>query len=154
MIGEPLSFGAVKEIDAAPLLGDAKTDVGVSGTLSGMTGLDCCDGSEFPTALVATAVKAYAVPGTSGATTQEVAGVNTVQLIFPGLEIIVKLTTGSPPLLDESKADGSMETVALPSPAVTVSITGAFGTFAGIIEADAVELSDVPTAFVALATKV
>ena len=37
IIGEPLALGAVKEIDAAPSDGAAKSDVGVPGTFIGVT---------------------------------------------------------------------------------------------------------------------
>jgi hypothetical protein len=153
-MGDPLELGVAKKMLAAPLLGAATNDVGVSGTLSGITGLEESDGKELPTAFVATALNAYAVPETSGETTHEVAGVSTVQLTPPGVDVIVKRTTGSPPLLARESAEVLIETVALLKPAVTVSIVGELGTFAGVTEAEAVELSEVPTALVARATKV
>ena len=88
-IADPLSLGVAKETEALLLPGAARIEVGVSGTLIGMIGLLGSDGKDGPTALVATAVNVYGLPGVNGAIVHEVAGAVTMQLAPPGDAVTV-----------------------------------------------------------------
>jgi len=80
-------------------------------------------------------------------TVHEVAGLVTVQVRPPGVEVTV-YEAGAPPV------PAATVTVAEPSPATAVGAGGVPGAAIGLTEPDAAEAPDVPAAFVAVAENV
>ena len=62
MVAPPLFVGGVNVMVACALLDVADGDVGASGTVAGVTGLDEMDDTPVPAALVAVTVNVYEVP--------------------------------------------------------------------------------------------
>jgi hypothetical protein len=79
--------GSVKSIVACALPAVARTLVGASGTVIGVTAADENDGGELPTALVATTVKVYEVPLVNPVTTN--GELVPVAVYPPGLAVTV-----------------------------------------------------------------
>jgi hypothetical protein len=62
---------------------------GVPGVALGLTLLDAVEAAEVPALFVAVALKVYAVPLVRPVTVHEVAGLVTVQVKLPGVEVTV-----------------------------------------------------------------
>jgi hypothetical protein len=100
-----------------------------------------------PAALVAVAEKVYGVPLVRPVTVHEVAGLVTVQVKLPGVDVTV-YEAGAPP------TPAATVTVDEPSPATAVGAGGVPGTATGLTELDAADPLDVPAALVAVAENV
>lgn len=89
-MADPFALGAVNEIVAPPSPAVAETPVGAAGGPIGVMAVDPLEGVEFPTLLVAIAVKVYAMPFVSEPEiVQLVPGAATVQVKPPGEEVTV-----------------------------------------------------------------
>jgi hypothetical protein len=115
--------------------------------VSGLTEPDAPEEPDVPAALVAVAEKVYAVPLVRPVTVHEVAGLVTVQVKLPGVDVTV-YEAGAPPV------PAATDTVADPSPATAVGAGGVPGAATGLIELDAADPLDVPAALVAVAENV
>ena len=62
---------------------------GVPGAAIGLTLFDADEAPDVPAAFVAVALKVYGVPVVRPVTVQEVAGLVTVQVLLPGVEVTV-----------------------------------------------------------------
>ena len=120
---------------------------GVPGAASGLTEPDEADAPDVPAAFVAVAENVYGVPFVRPLTVHEVAGLVTVQLRLPGVEVTV-YEAGVPPV------PAATVTVADPSPPTAVGAGGVPGAATGLIELEADDPLDVPAAFVAVAENV
>lgn len=125
-----------------------ETAVGAFGTVAGVTEFDGSEGIEFPSTLVATTVKVYAVPFVRPVTVQVVAPV-VVQVKDPGEDVTVYPVTGEP-LLTPAVHDTSADVL----PRVAVTAVGFPGTATGVTAAEGFEELDVPTALVAVTVNV
>jgi hypothetical protein len=119
----------------------------VPGAVSGLTEPDANDPLDVPAALVAVAEKVYGVPLVRPVTVHEVAGLVTVQVKLPGVDVTV-YEAGAPP------TPAATVTVDEPSPATAVGAGGVPGTATGLTELDAADPLDVPAALVAVAENV
>ena len=73
-----------------------------------------------------------------------------VQVLLPGDDVTVYEEIAAPPL----EAEARQETVAEALPDAPVTLSGADGTFARVTDAEALELAEVPAAFVAVTVNV
>jgi hypothetical protein len=122
----------------------AVTDVGLSATPATLIGADAVDETEVPTAFVAVTLKVYVLPFVRPAT---VIGELVLVNVSPvSTTVSVYEVIGVPPL----SAGAANVTVAVSSPRVAVTVVGASGIEAGIIELERPEV-EVPAAFVATA---
>jgi hypothetical protein len=96
----------------------------------------------------------YAVPFVSPVISHEVAGSVAVHVWSPSIDVKIIAVTDSPPLPLSVFQLPEAETVAVSSPATAETDVGASATPAILTGAEAVEESEVPTAFVALTLKV
>jgi hypothetical protein len=106
---------------------------------------------ELPIVFVATAVNVYATPSVSPVTAHEVASAAAVQVNPPGLDVMVYPVIAEPPEL----AGALKLTVVDPDELLEADvIVGAPGVVAGVIDADAVEVSERATPLNAVAVNV
>ena len=89
MAAPPLLAGATQRTIAWVFVRSAITLVGVSGTVAGVLAADAVDGTDVPAALMATAVKGYAVPLVKSVTTHDNGPEVHVQLRPSGDEVTV-----------------------------------------------------------------
>ena len=128
------------------------TAVGVGGVpgavIVGLTELEEPDPLDVPATLVAVAENVYGVPLVRPVTVHEVAGLVTVQVRPPGADVTV-YEAGAPPV------PGATVTVAEPSPATAVGVSGVPGAvIVGLTELEEPDPLDVPVALVAVAENV
>jgi len=122
---------------------------GVPGAAIGLTEPDAADPLEVPAAFVAVAENVYGVPVVRPVTVHEVAGLVTVQVLLPGVEVTVYVA-GAPPVPESVTV-----TVAEVAPATAaVGVSGVPGASIGLTLFDAADPLEVPAAFVAVAEKV
>jgi hypothetical protein len=100
------------------------------------------------------ALNVYAVPFVRPVISHEVEGSVAVHVWRPSIDVKRIAVTDSPPLPLNVFQFPEAETVAVSSPATAVTDDGASATPAIFTGAEAVEDSEVPTAFVALTLKV
>jgi hypothetical protein len=121
----------------------------VPGAAIGLTEPDADDPLDVPPALAAVAENVYGVPVVRPVTVHDVAGLVTVQVLLPGVEVTVYVA-GAPPVPESATV-----TVADVALAITaVGVSGVPGAAIGLTEPDADDPLDVPEAFVAVAEKV
>lgn len=152
-IGDPPSLaGTAKPTVALPSNAVATTEPGADGAVNaaaGVTELVASDGGPSPATFEATTVNVYEVPLARPPTV--IGEVNPLTLTLPGLLVTVYPVTDAPPSL----AGAAKLTIAVPSPAVALTLTGAEGAVGGVeVEVGvtgslAAEAVPVPTAFVA-----
>ena len=111
----------------------------------GLTELEEPDPLDVPAVLVAVEEKVYARPLVRPVTVHEVAGLVTVQVRLPGNAVTV-YEAGAPPVPESVTL-----TVADPSPATAVGVSGVPGASSGLTLFDAADPLEVPAALVAVA---
>jgi hypothetical protein len=84
MAEPPMATGSVQATTTVLPETVAVTEVGAAAAVTAVTALDWAEAGEFPRALVATAVKRYAVPAVRPPTVHEVAGAAMLQVPVPG----------------------------------------------------------------------
>ena len=116
--------------------------------VEGVIAADAAEARPVPTTFVAVTVNVYAVPFVSPVTTNGEAPPETVAP--PGDAVTAYEVIAEPPLL----TGATNPTVTSPLPRVPTTNVGAPGTVAGVTDADALEATPVPTAFVAVTVNV
>ena len=130
----------------------AVTPVGAPGIVLGVSELDAVDEFEFPTELIATTVKVYAVPFVSPVNTHEVLAVFTQ---LDGAETDGEDETVYPVIAEPPVEAGAVqETVTCALPTVPVTPVGAPATVAGVTAVEADDELDVPIEFKATTVNV
>ena len=149
MIAEPpLLAGALQLTLADAFSRVAKTLVGGSGTVAGVTAAEAEDSTLFPTAFVACTVNVYAVPFARPVTEH---GLVAQEPVAPPTDAVtVKPVTAEPPLF----AAAMNEITAEPLPLIAETVVGGPGTVAGVTALDGDDSTLFPTAFVACAVNV
>jgi hypothetical protein len=153
VIGVPPSVGAVHVTVALALPATAVGFAGLTGTLSGVTGVDGSEAVLVPTLFLAFTVNVYGVPFFNPVTVHVKGNVPVVlvavQVLPVGFDVTLYEMIGAPPSV------GAVQlTLAAPFPATADGAAGATGTVAGVTETDAVDVVLVPTAFPALTVNV
>ena len=141
----PLPAATVTVADPSPAT--AVGTSGVPGASIGLTLFDADDPLEVPAAVVAVAENVYGVPFVRPVTVHEVAGLVTVQVRLPGVEVTV-YEAGAPPV------PAATVTVAEPSPPTAVGVGGVPGAAIGLTLFDADDPLEVPPALAAVAENV
>ena len=143
-----MELPGTNETVASPSPATAVTDVGGAGIPDGVAADEAEEFAEFPCAFVAVAVKVYAVPLVSPVISQLVEPTGTVHESPPGDAVTTYPVIGVPPL----DAGAVKDTVAVSSPTVAIRDVGAPGTVAALTAIDAVDVSEMPIALVAVTT--
>ena len=144
----PFEAGAVQVTVAEALPATAETPVGAPGTVGGVTGDDAAEGKELPTAFMARTVNVTAVPLN-----------NPISVVVKTLPTVTWLPTDGVtlyPVIPEPpfEAGAVHETDVELIPATAETPVGAPGTVGVVIEDDAEEAEESPTAFIATTVNV
>jgi len=144
----PFEAGAVQVTVAEALPATAETPVGAPGTVGGVTGDDAVEGKESPTAFMATTVNVTAVPLN-----------NPMSVAVKTLPTVTWLPTDGVtlyPVIPEPpfEAGAIHETDVELIPATAETAVGAPGTVGVVIEDEAEEDKESPTAFIATTVNV